>query len=178
MKASDLPKTSLANAKWPPTMCASAIQRINALTSSANTTLWSGTAFPASNATKHEQTYKVAARWPYEAQGVWLFPYVGCQSNGRISSPSACNFSSARLAYTRTLPESSAAARMRSLRQTRACRVFAGPKTPEGRNRIRLALLKHGCYAKEAKQERVEWYELVHGSMELLHQLGGPPDGQ
>jgi hypothetical protein len=39
------------------------------LTSSANKTLWSGTASPASNATKHEQTYKVAACWTYEAMG-------------------------------------------------------------------------------------------------------------
>jgi hypothetical protein len=44
------------------------------------------------------------------------------------------------------------------------------PKTPEGRHRIRLALLKHGRYTKRAKQERLEWGELVRTSMELLYE--------
>jgi hypothetical protein len=55
------------------------------------------------------------------------------------------------------------------------CRLHGGlstrPKTPEGRQRIRLALLKHGRYTKEAKQERLEWRELVRISRELLHRL-------
>jgi hypothetical protein len=46
-------------------------------------------------------------------QGEWPFSYVGFQSIGRIRSPNACNFSSARLAYTRTLAASSASAWMR-----------------------------------------------------------------
>jgi hypothetical protein len=51
--------------------------------------------------------------------------------------------------------------------------LSTGPKTPEGRDRIRFALLKHGQYTTEAKQERLEWRELVRISMELLHQLKG-----
>jgi hypothetical protein len=51
--------------------------------------------------------------------------------------------------------------------------LSTGPRTPEGRRRIRLALLKHGRYTKQAKQERLEWRELVCNSMELLHQLKG-----
>jgi hypothetical protein len=38
--------------------------------------------------------------------------------------------------------------------------LSTGPKTPEGRDRIRFALLKHGQYTTEAKQERLEWREL------------------
>jgi hypothetical protein len=49
--------------------------------------------------------------------------------------------------------------------------LSTGPKTPEGRHRIRLALFKHGRYTKQAKQERLEWRELVSNSVELLHQL-------
>ena len=51
--------------------------------------------------------------------------------------------------------------------------LSTGPKTPEGRLRVSLALLKHGRYTKQAKQERLEWRELVCNSMELLHQLKG-----
>jgi hypothetical protein len=40
---------------------------------------------------------------------------------------------------------------------------------------MRLALVKHGRYTKQAAQERLEWRELVRISMELLHQLRGLP---
>jgi hypothetical protein len=53
--------------------------------------------------------------------------------------------------------------------------LSTGPKTPEGRHRMRLALVKHGRYTKQAAQERLEWRELVRISMELLHQLRGLP---
>jgi hypothetical protein len=53
--------------------------------------------------------------------------------------------------------------------------LSTGPKTREGRDRIRVALLKHGRYTKEAEQERPEWRELMRISMELLHQLKGLP---
>jgi hypothetical protein len=46
--------------------------------------------------------------------------------------------------------------------------LSTGPKTPEGRNRIRLALLKHGRYTKAAMQERLDCRELVCISRELL----------
>ena len=49
--------------------------------------------------------------------------------------------------------------------------LSTGPKTEEGRDRIRLALLKHGRYTKEAEQERLEWRELVRGSMKILNQI-------
>ena len=49
--------------------------------------------------------------------------------------------------------------------------LSTGPKTPEGRQRIRLALLKHGRYTKEAEQERLEWRELMLVSRKFLHQL-------
>jgi hypothetical protein len=49
--------------------------------------------------------------------------------------------------------------------------LSTGPKSPEGRRRIRLALLKHGRYTKESKQERLQWRKLVRGSAELLHWL-------
>jgi hypothetical protein len=51
--------------------------------------------------------------------------------------------------------------------------LSTGPKTPEGRHRVRLALLKHGRYTKQAEQERLEWRQLVRTSMELLNQLKG-----
>jgi hypothetical protein len=51
--------------------------------------------------------------------------------------------------------------------------LSTGPKTPEGRHRIRLALLKHGRYTKQAEEERLEWWKLVRNSMELLHQVKG-----
>jgi hypothetical protein len=53
--------------------------------------------------------------------------------------------------------------------------LSTGPKTQEGRARISLALLKHGGYTRQAKQERLEVRELLHNSMELLNQLKGPP---
>jgi hypothetical protein len=53
--------------------------------------------------------------------------------------------------------------------------LSTGPKTSEGRHRIRLALLKHGRYTKQAKQERLQWRELVRTSMGLLRQLKGLP---
>jgi hypothetical protein len=34
-------------------------------------------------------------------------------------------------------------------------------------------LLKHGRYTKEAKQERLEWRELVRASREILYQVNG-----
>ena len=46
------------------------------------------------------------------------------QSIGRMSSPNACNFSSARLAYARTLPASSTFSRMSWLRPKRVCKMF------------------------------------------------------
>jgi hypothetical protein len=49
--------------------------------------------------------------------------------------------------------------------------LSTGPKTQEGRNRIRLALLKHGRYTREARQERLECRELVRISRGLLHQI-------
>jgi hypothetical protein len=36
---------------------------------------------------------------------------------------------------------------------------------------MRLALLKHGRYTKQAKQERLEWRELVRISRGLLRQI-------
>jgi hypothetical protein len=65
----------------------------------------------------------------------------------------------------------------RPVMQNGRCRLHGGlstgPKTPEGRHRIRLALLKHGRYTKEAKQERLEWRELVRASREILYQVNG-----
>lgn len=49
--------------------------------------------------------------------------------------------------------------------------LSTGPKTPEGRERIRRALLNHGRYTKEAKRNRLECRELVEGSRKLLLQL-------
>jgi hypothetical protein len=34
-------------------------------------------------------------------------------------------------------------------------------------------LLKHGRYTKQAKQDRLQWRELMRSSMALLHQLKG-----
>lgn len=53
--------------------------------------------------------------------------------------------------------------------------LSTGPKTPEGRHRIRLALLKHGRYTRQAQQERLEWREVLCTSRKLLHQLKGRP---
>jgi hypothetical protein len=49
--------------------------------------------------------------------------------------------------------------------------LSTGPKTPEGRRRIRIALFKHGWYTKQAKQERIELRELLRVNKELLRQL-------
>ena|SRR5665213_1033954 len=59
----------------------------------------------------------------------WVVSYARFQSIGRISSPNACNFSSASLAYIRTLLASSASEFVRLLRQRRACKMFAAPIT-------------------------------------------------
>jgi hypothetical protein len=59
--------------------------------------------------------------------------------------------------------------------QNGRCRLHGGlstgPKTPEGRHRIRLALFKHGRYTMEAKQEQQAWRELMRASRGLLHGL-------
>lgn len=49
--------------------------------------------------------------------------------------------------------------------------LSTGPKTAEGRQRIRIALLKHGRYTKEAVQDRLEYQELVRISRRVLHQI-------
>lgn len=49
--------------------------------------------------------------------------------------------------------------------------LSTGPKTAEGRQRIRLALIKHGRYTKEAKQERIEFRKLLRTSQELLGRI-------
>jgi hypothetical protein len=49
--------------------------------------------------------------------------------------------------------------------------LSTGPKTPEGRARISLALFKHGGYTRQAKQERLEVRELMRVSRQFLHQL-------
>jgi hypothetical protein len=49
--------------------------------------------------------------------------------------------------------------------------LSTGPKSPEGRERISVALLKHGGYTKQIRHERLEWRELVRGSAELLHRI-------
>lgn len=52
--------------------------------------------------------------------------------------------------------------------------LSTGPKTPEGRRRIRIALLKHGRYTKEARQERLEYRELLRMSRGTLHEILRP----
>lgn len=51
------------------------------------------------------------------------------------------------------------------------CRIhgaYAGPKTPEGKARIKEANTKHGNFTKEAFQERRSFRELVSGCRECL----------
>jgi hypothetical protein len=63
----------------------------------------------------------------------------------------------------------------RPAKQNGRCRLHGGlstgPKTREGRHRIRLALLKHGRYTKEAEQERLECRALLSSSGMLLHHI-------
>jgi hypothetical protein len=49
--------------------------------------------------------------------------------------------------------------------------LSTGPKTREGRQRIRIALLKHGRYTKEARQARLECRELICISKDFLEQI-------
>ena len=49
--------------------------------------------------------------------------------------------------------------------------LSTGPKTRKGRDRIHLALFKHGRYTRQAKQERLELRELTRVSREFLQQL-------
>jgi hypothetical protein len=46
--------------------------------------------------------------------------------------------------------------------------LSTGPKTAEGIERIRRALLKHGRYTKRAKAERAEYRELLLACREML----------
>lgn len=48
--------------------------------------------------------------------------------------------------------------------------LSTGPKTREGRQRIRLALFKHGRYTKKAREERREYHELVLACKQVVDQ--------
>ena len=57
--------------------------------------------------------------------------------------------------------------------------LSSGPKTPEGRYRIRLALLKHGRCTKEAMHERLDCRApLLSSSRMLLHHIREKVDTQ
>jgi hypothetical protein len=49
--------------------------------------------------------------------------------------------------------------------------LSTGPKIPEGRRWLGVALLMFGRYTKEAKQERLECHKLMHGGIERLRQI-------
>jgi hypothetical protein len=55
------------------------------------------------------------------------------------------------------------------------CRLHGGkstgPKTAEGRDRIRRALTKHGKYTQAAKNERRQYRELIRDARETLKSL-------
>jgi hypothetical protein len=46
--------------------------------------------------------------------------------------------------------------------------LSTGPKTPEGIERIRRAVTKHGQYSKRAKAERAEYQALLRACREML----------
>ena len=46
--------------------------------------------------------------------------------------------------------------------------MSTGPKTPEGIERIRRAVTKHGRYSKAAKAEREHYRKLLQNCRELL----------
>jgi hypothetical protein len=62
-----------------------------------------------------------------------------------------------------------------AIRGRTTCRMHGGkskgPRTKNGRERVRLASLKHGEYAKEAIAEQKEIRELIRRSQELLDRI-------
>ena len=49
--------------------------------------------------------------------------------------------------------------------------LSTGPKTEEGKERIRKAVTKHGRYAKAAKAERTQFRELIQEAQKFLNEV-------
>ncbi|MFI0435968.1 MAG: HGGxSTG domain-containing protein [Parachlamydiaceae bacterium] len=49
--------------------------------------------------------------------------------------------------------------------------LSTGPKTPEGKQQARLAVLKHGFYTKIFIEERRQLHRLLHDQRKLLNDI-------
>lgn len=62
-----------------------------------------------------------------------------------------------------------------AIRKRTTCRMHGGccrgPRTPEGKERARRAVLKHGEYTKEARAKHKEVMDLIKTSKDMLNRF-------